>query len=99
MTRQIAVVALSAVVVSAAAILCGCRHGGTAECGKRYGMPAKTIEQVPKENTDTWMAIGGVEGTAIGLYRAKTLHKNLHLRQSTATARQDSPQPLRAIRQ
>jgi hypothetical protein len=34
-------------------------------------MPAKTIEQVLKENTDSWMAIDGVEGTAIGLYKGK----------------------------
>ncbi|MGA1790562.1 MAG: hypothetical protein ACMUIM_03675 [bacterium] len=30
-------------------------------------MPLKTIEQVLKERTDEWMAIPGVEGTAIGM--------------------------------
>jgi len=34
-------------------------------------MPAKSIEQVLKENTDPWMAIDGVEGTAIGMYKGK----------------------------
>ena len=30
-------------------------------------MPERTIEQVLKDKTDEWMAIDGVEGTAIGL--------------------------------
>ena len=34
-------------------------------------MPSKTIEQVQQEHTDEWMAIPGVEGTAIGLYEGK----------------------------
>ncbi len=34
-------------------------------------MPAKSIEQVLKENTDRWMAIDGVEGMAIGLHKGK----------------------------
>ncbi len=71
MTRQIAVVVLSAVVISAAAILCGCRKDGITKSEKGYPMPARTIEQVLKENSDAWMAIDGVEGTAIGLYRGK----------------------------
>jgi len=71
MTRQIAVAVLSAVVISAAAILCGCRHGSTTESEKGYRMPARTIEQVLKENTDKWMAVDGVEGTAIGQYKGK----------------------------
>jgi hypothetical protein len=29
----------------------------------------KTIEQVLEERTDQWMAIPGVEGTAIGLFQ------------------------------
>jgi hypothetical protein len=29
----------------------------------------KTIEQVLEERTDQWMAIPGVEGTAIGLFK------------------------------
>jgi len=32
---------------------------------------SKSIEQVLKEKTDEWMAIPGVEGTAIGLFKGK----------------------------
>ena len=34
-------------------------------------MPQKTIEQVQEAHTDEWMAIPGVEGTAIGLFKGK----------------------------
>jgi hypothetical protein len=34
-------------------------------------MPQRTIEQVQKKYTDQWMAIQGVEGTAIGLFDNK----------------------------
>ncbi len=34
-------------------------------------MPEKTIEQVQEEHTDQWMAVPGVEGTAIGLFEGK----------------------------
>ncbi len=34
-------------------------------------MPERTIEQVLKDKTDQWMAIPGVEGTAIGLFEGK----------------------------
>jgi hypothetical protein len=34
-------------------------------------VPDKTIEQVLQDNTDQWMAIPGVEGTAIGLSKGK----------------------------
>ena len=34
-------------------------------------MPGKMIEQVQQEHTDEWMAIDGVEGTAIGLHEGK----------------------------
>ena len=40
-------------------------------------MPAKTIEQVQEEHTDEWMAIEGVEGTAIGLSEGKPCIKVL----------------------
>jgi hypothetical protein len=69
MARQIAVALLIAVVISAAAILCGCRKDGITKSEKGYPMPAKSIEQVLKDNTNQWMAIDGVEGTAIGLYK------------------------------
>lgn len=34
-------------------------------------MPERTIEQVQEAHTDEWMAIPGVEGTAIGLFKGK----------------------------
>ena len=34
-------------------------------------MPERTIEQVQQEHTDEWLAIPGVEGTAIGLSDGK----------------------------
>jgi hypothetical protein len=34
-------------------------------------MPEKTIEQVQQQYTDTWMAIAGVVGTAIGQQNGK----------------------------
>ncbi len=34
-------------------------------------MPQKTIEQVQESHTPEWMAIPGVEGTAIGLFKGK----------------------------
>ncbi|MHC4241272.1 MAG: hypothetical protein ACYS3N_08125 [Planctomycetota bacterium] len=34
-------------------------------------MPDKTIEQIQEAHTDEWMAIPGVEGTAIGLCEGK----------------------------
>ena len=40
-------------------------------------MSGKTIEQVQEEHTDEWMAIPGVEGTAIGLFRGEPCIKIL----------------------
>ena len=40
-------------------------------------MPGQTIEQVQEEHTDEWMAIPGVEGTAIGLFKGKPCIKIL----------------------
>ena len=34
-------------------------------------MAQKTIEQVQEEHTGQWLAIPGVEGTAIGLFEGK----------------------------
>ena len=34
-------------------------------------MSKKTIEQVLEEKSDQWMAIPGVEGTAVGLFEDK----------------------------
>ena len=40
-------------------------------------MSGQTIEQVQEEHTDEWMAIPGVEGTAIGLYEGRPCIKIL----------------------
>ena len=34
-------------------------------------MPKRTIQQIQETHTDQWMAIPGVEGTAIGLFKGK----------------------------
>jgi hypothetical protein len=34
-------------------------------------MSGKTVESVQQEHTDTWMAIPGVVGTAIGVHEGK----------------------------
>lgn len=34
-------------------------------------LPEKTIEQVQEEHTRQWIAIPGVEGTSIGLFKGK----------------------------
>lgn len=44
-------------------------HDGEAEKGGR--MAERTIAKVLKDRTGEWMAIPGVEGTAIGLYEGK----------------------------
>ena len=88
MTRQIAVAVLTVVVISAVAIVFGCRQGSTSETEKGCPMPARTIEQVLKDNTDAWMAIDGVEGTAIGLFKDKPCIKVFtSVRQETLRAK------------
>jgi len=54
--------------------ICGRSKTGVS-LGKCNCMPARTIEQVLSERTDQLMAIDGVEGTAIGLYRGKPCTK------------------------
>lgn len=41
------------------------------DCGGKKKMAARTIEEVLKENTDKWMSIPGVVGTAIGEFKGK----------------------------
>jgi len=40
-------------------------------------MSGKTIEQIQAEHTDEWLAMEGVEGTAIGLFEGKPCIKIL----------------------
>jgi hypothetical protein len=70
MSICIAIVLLSMNAFSATGGLIGwLYYDGEAEEGSR--MAERTIAEVLKDNTDDWMAIPGVEGTAIGLFEDK----------------------------
>ncbi len=71
MVGKIAIVLLNIGAISAAGILTGCSYTGPSDLEKGRYMPERTIEQVQEEHTDDWMAIPGVEGTAIGLFEGK----------------------------
>jgi hypothetical protein len=71
MVRQIVIILLNIGAMSAAGSLTGCYYTGPGYPEKGRSMPERTIEQVQEEHTDAWMAIPGVEGTAIGLYEGK----------------------------
>ena len=75
MIRGIAIVLLNIYAINAAGILIGCSYSGPSDLEKGRTMPERTIEQVQEEHTDDWMAIPGVEGTAIGLYEGKSCIK------------------------
>jgi len=51
--------------------LVGCSGSGTGGAEKGQQMPGRTIQQVQEAHTPGWMAIPGVEGTAIGLFEGK----------------------------
>ena len=86
MVKQIIIVLLKIGVITAAGNLAGCFYTGPSGLEKGQSMTERTIEQVQEEHTDEWMAIPGVEGTAIGLYEGKpcikifTSRKPQHLR-------------------
>jgi len=71
MARWIIIVLLNIGIMTTAGNLAGCSYTGPTELEKGWTMPERTIEQVQEEHTDDWMAIPGVEGTAIGLYEGK----------------------------
>ncbi len=71
MVRWIVIVLLNIGAMSAAGNLAGCSYTGPRDLEKERYMPERTIEQVQEEHTDEWMAIPGVEGTAIGLSDGK----------------------------
>ena len=67
MNRRSAIILLNIGIMTTAGIFAGCCHTGSSDLEKGRIMPERTIEQVLKDKTDEWMAIDGVEGTAIGL--------------------------------
>ena len=72
MIKEIVIVLLNIGAISAAGIIAGCcSYSGHGDLEKGRTMPERTIEQVQEEHTDEWMAIPGVEGTAIGLFEGK----------------------------
>ena len=71
MVKQIVIVLLNMGAMTTAGILAGCSYSGPSEHAKGQPMPEKTIEQVQEQHTGQWMAIPGVEGTAIGLFEGK----------------------------
>lgn len=71
MVRQIAIIVLSIGAMTAAGILTGCSRSTAGNFQKGLYMPERTIEQVLQNKTNEWMAIPGVEGTAIGLLKDK----------------------------
>jgi len=71
MARWIIIVLLNIGIMTTVGNLAGCSYTGPSGHEKGRYMPERTIEQVQEEHTDDWMAIPGVEGTAIGLYEGK----------------------------
>jgi len=71
MVRWIVIVLLNICTIIAAGIFTGCSYTGPSGLEKGQTMPERTIEQVLKDKTNQWMAIPGVEGTAIGLFDGK----------------------------
>jgi hypothetical protein len=68
MTRQIVVSVCAAFLLGGAG---GCSRSSNGEFGEGQQMPPKSIKQVQEAHTDEWMALPGVEGTAIGLFKGK----------------------------
>jgi hypothetical protein len=69
--QRTAIILLNIIAIRTAGNVAGCSYSGYSNFKKGQPMPDKTIEQVLQDNTGQWMAIPGVEGTAIGLYEGK----------------------------
>ena len=70
MKKQI-VLSYVAVCMVGVIILVSCFRCDTGRYKKGNQMSGKKIQQIQEEHTREWMAIPGVEGTAIGLYKGK----------------------------
>ena len=75
-TEYVRIVFLGTAAVLAVSVS-GCRERDGSDSEQVQQMSRKTIEQVLKGKTDEWMAIPGVEGTAIGLFEGKPCIKVL----------------------
>ena len=72
MLCRIIIVLLNMGVLAGASMLAGCgSYADPSDPGKGQSMPQQTIEQVQEKHTDEWMAIPGVQGTAIGMSEGK----------------------------
>jgi hypothetical protein len=71
MSWRTAIILLNIIAITTAGNVAGCYRTRSRDIEKGQSMPDKTIEQVLQDNTDQWMAIPGVEGTAIGLFKGK----------------------------
>ncbi len=71
MVGWITIILPNIIAITTAGNVAGCTYAGSSNIKKEQPMPDKTIEQVLQDNTDKWMAILGVEGTAIGLCEGK----------------------------
>ena len=72
MLCRIIIVLLNMGVLAGASMLAGCgSYADPSDPGQGQSMPEQTIEQVQEEHTDEWMAIPGVQGTAIGMSEGK----------------------------
>ncbi|MCF7974352.1 MAG: hypothetical protein K9N55_11095 [Phycisphaerae bacterium] len=72
MIRRLVALLLNISVVTAAGLVTGCgSFAGRSDQARGKTMTKPTIEQIQEAHTDEWMAIPGVEGTAIGLHQGK----------------------------
>ena len=71
MARRTAIILLNIIAITTAGNVAGCSCTSSKNLEKGQSMPDKTIEQVLQDNTDQWMDIQGIEGTAIGLFKGK----------------------------
>ena len=63
--------AFAGIVAVLAVCVLGCRERAGSDSEQVRQMSHRTIQQVLKDKTDEWMAIPGVEGTAIGLFEGE----------------------------
>ena len=69
--REFVWLALLSIAAVLAVSVLGCRERAGSDSEQVRQMSHRTIQQVLKDKTDEWMAIPGVEGTAIGLFEGE----------------------------